>query len=338
MNRESSLEYQGSSLSRPMILKTIHIILICLITQLTLLAQHSIHMEEALKYDSIGFLSPMEYDNLSGFTGIMEKSQREIYSLEKIVFGYHPYWGGTDYLNYQWDLLSDFCYFSYDVNPATGEPNSIYSWLTSPSIDSALANGVRVHLCVTLFTGHSTFFNNPSARQTLTDNLINLVSDRGAQGISLDFEAVPASQGPNMLSYIAELSAAFKASMPDGILSIATPAVDWSDIFDIAILNQYIDLYMIMGYDYYWNGSSQAGPVDPLYSMTDEYDFNVSRTISYYQSEGMPLDRMLIGVPYYAREWPTETGVAPSSTSGNGTAYTWAKVKNNTSGHYGTEN
>ena len=70
-----------------------------------------------------------------------------------------------------------------------------------------------------------------------------------------------------------------------------------------------------------------AGPIDPHYSMTSEYDYNVSRTISYYQTEGMPLDRMLIGVSYYAREWPTASGTAPSYTTGNGTAYTWAKIK-----------
>jgi hypothetical protein len=52
----------------------------------------------------------------------------------------------------------------------------------------------------------------------------------------------------------------------------------------------------------------------------------------------MPLDKMLIGVPYYAREWPTESGEAPSNTTGYGDAYTWTKIKNNTSGNYSEDN
>ena len=95
---------------------------------------------------------------------------------------------------------------------------------------------------------------------------------------------------------------------------------------------------MIMGYDYYYNGSSMAGPIDPHYSMTYNYNYSVSRTLSYYQSEGMPLDKMLIGIPYYARDWPTASGTAPSTTTAYGTALTWANVRNNSSGKYSTEN
>ena len=317
--------------------KGLLLLAIFLLVQLLAFSQVSIHMEQADFNKGLGYRSIEEYDSTNGFS-ILEDDVTVAASLDKIVFGYHPYWGGSNYLNYQWHLLSDLCYFSYDVNPETGEPNSIYDWLTSPAIDSAFANDVRVHLCVTLFSGQGIFFNNQQSRQTLTNNLINLVSQRGAHGVSLDFEAVPASQGANMLSYIAEFATAFHDSLPEGILSIAMPSVDWSGIFDISTLNQYIDLYMIMGYDYYWNGSGQAGPVDPHYSMTSGDNDKGARTISYYQSEGMPMDKMLIGVPYYAREWPTASGTAPSSTTGNGVAYTWAKIRNNTSGNYLPEN
>ena len=311
--------------------------LILLVMSQLLTAQVSIHMEEAAKYREAGYLESEGYDLLNNFS-LSDAEVEADGELQKIVFGYHPYWGGSNYLNYQWDLLSDLCYFSYDVDPETGGPVSFYGWLTTPAIDSAFAHGVRVHLCVTLFSGHSIFFNNPQSRSTLTQNLISLVRQRGAHGVSLDFEAVPASQGPAMLDYIAEFSTVLRDSLPGSLLSIAMPAVDWSGIFDVGTLNQYIDLFMIMGYDYYWNGSSQAGPVDPHYSMTSGYDYSVSRSVSVYQSEGMPMEKMLLGVPYYAREWPTASGIAPSAATGYGTAYTWANVRNNAQGHYSPEN
>ncbi len=300
-------------------------------------SQLSIHQEELRKYSDLGILSQEDYDELNAFIKLDDPPAIKG-ELQKTVFGYHPYWGGSNYLNYQWDLLSDLCYFSYEVDPESGNAESYHDWFTSPAIDSAFANDTRVHLCVTLFSGQSIFFNNPVSRQTLTNNLISMVRQRGAHGVSFDFEAVPASQGENMVNYVAEFAAVFRDSIADGILSIAMPAVDWSGIFDVLELNNYIDLYMIMGYDYYWNGSSQAGPVDPHYSMTSDYNYSVARTVSYYQSEGMPLDRMLLGVPYYAREWPTASSTPPSATTGWGDAYTWAKIRNNTSGNYSLAN
>ncbi len=294
-------------------------------------------MEESRKYAAMGYKSVEEYDSLNGFR-LLDKNFNAVGELEKIVFGYHPYWGGSDYLNYQWELLSDLCYFSYEVEAATGGPVTFYDWLTSPAIDSAFAHGTRVHLCVTLFSGHATFFENPQARQNLTQNLIDLVQQRGADGVSFDFELVPASQGENMVSYLAEFAQAFRAQSPGGMISIAIPAVDWSGIYDVAELDPSIDLFMIMGYDYYWNGSTYAGPVDPHYSMTSGYDRSVARTLSYYQGEGMPKEKILLGVPYYAREWPTASATPPSVATENGVAWTWAKIRNNTSGHYSPEN
>jgi len=317
--------------------KRIVVLLTTLMFTLGGMAQTSIHIEESLNYAAYGELSQEEYDELNGFVKLT--GQAEVKGdLQKTVFGYHPYWGGSNYLNYRWELLSDLSYFSYEVDPENGNAVTYHDWLTSPAVDSAMANGTRVHLCVTLFSGQSIFFNNPVSRQTLTANLISLVKQRGAQGVSFDFEAVPASQGENMVAYVAEFNEVFRDSLPNGILSIAMPAVDWSGIFNVQELNNYIDLYMIMGYDYYWNGSTTAGPVDPHYSMTSAYNYSVSRTISYYQSQGMPLEKMLIGVPYYAREWPTASGTAPSATTAYGSAYTWSNIRNNASGNYSNAN
>jgi len=259
-------------------------------------------------------------------------------TLEKIVFGYHPYWMGNAYLNYQWHLLSDLCYFSYEVDPATGAPVTIHNWLTDPVIDSAQANDIRTHLCATLFSGHATFFSNPASMQTLIDSLITFVQMRNADGINLDFEAVPAAYGEEMVDFVIDLAQQYHVVDPDGIVSMAMPAVDWSGIFNVALLNDHIGIFFIMGYDYYWNGSSQAGPVAPLYSMTSMYNYNLSRTTSYYQSEGVPNEKLVIGMPYYAREWPTQGGIAPSNATGSGTAYKYSTIKNWSGGNYSPEN
>ena len=259
-------------------------------------------------------------------------------TLDKKVFGYHPYWMDDSYLGYHWNLLSDLCFFSYEVDASTGDPVTTHNWLTAPVVDSALANDVRVHLCVTLFSGHATFFSNEYAKQTLTDNLINLISERNAHGINIDFEAVPSSQGVAMVEYVQELSMQVKDSLPGCLISMAIPAVDWTNIFDIEQLDEALDLFMIMGYDYYWNGSAMAGPVSPLYSMTSGYNYSLARTVSDYRQKGLPNDKFLLGLPYYARQWPTQYPLAPSPVTGYGLALTYANVKNNGGGYYNQEN
>ncbi len=298
----------------------------------------SIHQIQSEYYNKLGLNTIFEFDSINEFSGIYKTTSDTNCNLEKIVFGYHPYWMGSSYLNYQWNLLSDLCYFSYEVDPATGNPTTTHNWLTADAVDSAQANNVRTHLCVTLFSGHSTFFGNSTAQQNLIDNLISLVQQRNANGINLDFEAVPWSQSTYLNDFIVNICEQFHDSIPGSIISIAMPAVDWGEIYDISILKNYIDIFVIMGYDYYWNGSSQAGPVAPLYSLTAGYDYNLSRTISYYYSKGMPASKFVMGLPYYAYQWQTASNTIPSTTIGSGTALKYSSIKNNSGSNYSNEN
>ncbi len=262
----------------------------------------SIHQEQSEYYNLLGLTSTSEFDSLQKFTISEGYLKTQDHTLVKRVFGYFPYWAGSNYLNYQWDLLSDLCFFSYEVDPVTGNPLTVYDWDTSPAIDSAFANNVNVHLCVTLFSGHYSFFENPVAQQTLITNIISLIQNRGAHGVNMDVEALPSSLGDSFTDFMIDLTEQMNEVLPEAEISIAAPAVNWSGTFDIPVLSQHIDFFMVMGYDYYWNGSSQAGSVSPLYSMTDYYDYNFSKTISYYQSQGVPHNKLVMGVPYYARQ------------------------------------
>lgn len=298
---------------------------------------YSIHKEQSDYYKSLHLTTTAEYDSVQGFNREKVQPLPDDFTLTKRVFGYFPYWAGTNYLNYQWDLLSDFCHFSYEVDPATGNPTTTHNWYTSEAIDMAMDNNVDVHLCVTLFSGHYTFFNSTTAPQNLIDNIITLVQDRNAKGVNIDFEAMPSAYGDDFTDFMIALSEQMHSAVPGSEVSIAAPAVNWNNTFNIPGLNEYIDFFMVMAYDYYWNGSSTAGPVSPLYSMTSS-GRNFSRTISYYQNQGVPNEKIVMGVPYYGRQWPTANQFAPSSTTGSGTAYTYRYIRNNNSGYYSNQN
>lgn len=288
-------------------------------------------------YHSLGVRNTAFYDSLDRFSETAVKPDLSDCMLNRLVFGFHPYWTGSDYLNYQWNLLSDLCYFSYEIDPSTGDPVTIHDWLTDPAIDSAQAHGVRVHLCATLFSGHSTFFNNPSARQNLINNLISLVQARNADGVNMDIEAVPSSVSDSMTVFMHDLSVQLKTVVPNAILSIDLPAVDWGNDFQVDSLSNYLDWFFIMGYDYYWNESTEAGPVSPLYSLTASYNYSLARTISDYEHAGIEPGKFILGIPYYGRRWATASGEIPSRTISSGVALTYANIRNNNV-NYNSEN
>jgi hypothetical protein len=210
--------------------------------------------------------------------------------------------------------------------------------MTDPVIDTALAQGVKVHLCVTLFSGHSAFFSNSVAQQRLIDNLISIINQRGIHGINIDFEAVPSSQGQNLTTFIQQLSSQLHTILPGSELSIATPAVNWSNTFDLPALVPWIDLFMIMTYDYYWGSSSLAGPVAGLWPLTSSFNYSTSRSITYYQSQGVSADKILMGVPYYGRDWPVASNTLPAQTTGSGTALTYRQIVGSGNNNYSYNN
>ena len=295
-----------------------------------------IHEEQSNYYNSLGNATAEYYEAIE--TEVIPR-EKLVCNLNKIVYGWHPYWVGSAYQNYQWDLLSHFSFFSYEVNAADGQPINTHGWSTSAAVDAALASGnTKVTLCVTLFSGHATFFGSPTAQQTLITNLINLVQSRGAHGVNIDFEGLPAAQATNFANFMVSLSNQMHAAIPNSEVSTVLYAVDWSNVFDFSIMEPVVDHYIIMGYAYYYSGSGTAGPTDPLYHFGSTYNYTLSRSITYYLDKGCPANKLVLGLPSYGYEWPTSALTVPSSTTGSGVARTYAYVKNNTSGNYSVAN
>ncbi|HLP11661.1 MAG TPA: glycosyl hydrolase family 18 protein [Flavobacteriales bacterium] len=294
-----------------------------------------IHKEETDYYNSLG----IDADTwaLTNVADPKPASNRAACTLNKMVYGWHPYWSNGLEVNYDWSLLSHFCYFSYEVDAATGSATSTHAFSTTTSVTTALANGVKVNLCVTLFSGHSTFLTNAIAKQNLIDNLINLISTRGAHGVNIDFEGLPLSQKTNFTNFMNDLASQMHTAIPGSEVSSVLYAVDWNDVIDVAAMTN-VDYFVIMGYDYYWTGSSTAGPNDPLYHFSSSYNYTLSKSITNYLDLGLSPSKLVLGLPYYGREWAVASSGIPSSTTGTGVSRTFDYVKNNTSGNYSAAN
>lgn len=303
----------------------------------------SIHSEQSEYYSKFNFTSEAEWDSLraaeNGFVAVSRKNNPSVAcTLQKRVYGWNPYWAGSAYNNYKWNLLSDLCHFSYEVNVNNGQAISTHNWLTDPAVTAAKNNGVKISLCATMFSNHATFLTNATSKQTFINNMISLVQQRGGNGCNIDFEAVPAAQSANLTAFMIDLCNQMHAAIPGSEISVALPAVDWSAVWDVNAMANYVDLFIIMGYDYYWGGSTTAGPTDPLYNFDPGYNYTLTKSVTYYLNKGVPRNKLLLGLPYYGREYVTGSNTIPSSVVNppNSVTRTFTVVKTNASGNYGT--
>ena len=294
----------------------------------------SIHQEQSNFYKQYNFTNEAQYDALT--PGVPQKKasnpgKMQACSLQYAVYGWHPYWVGTAYTNYDFSLLSTFSYFSYELVPSTGGYSSIHSWKTTNSVDLALAAGCKVELCVTNFgsSNNTTFLTSGTAQQTFIDTIISLINYRGAHGVNIDFEGVPGSQKNNLTAFMQNLSVQLKAAISGGTVTMAVYSVDWNDVFDIPALDPFVDQFVIMGYGYYYGGSSVAGPTAEFYKGTIWSNYNLVRSVNYYLNEGITPSKLILGLPYYGYEWETASNSVPSTTTSTIGSRTFSYVKNN---------
>jgi spore germination protein YaaH len=283
---------------------------------------YSQEMLEKTHADHAGQFGGGEFNQEGNFTGYPRDlvPRSDLRDPSHVVFGYHPYWNGTAWENYVYDILSHVAWFGLEMGN-NGDITSSHGWPVNGLVDLAHSRGVKVIVTVTNFdnAGIGNLLGNPAYRQNAIDNLISRVIQGNADGVNIDFEFVPASARANFNTFIHDLTQAFHDQIPGSEVSIAMPSVDWSNAYDYNYLSDNCDGLMIMAYGYYWSGSANAGPISPLYSGLSSW--YISRTIQDYLTKtGDDGSQLILGLPWYGRDWQvTSTAVnAPvvANTSG----------------------
>lgn len=271
--------------------------------------------EHSEVYNSLGSLSESEWDSVQGHGKGNPYTTQHAQGAYK-VFGWHPYFLGSTYTDYNYSLLWGIAYFAYKLDPASGSYESIHNWKTTAMVDSAQKYGTKVFLTVDNFGSakNKTFLNNATARQTLIDSLEMLLDARNADGVCLDFEGVGAAEADSLSSFVRQLSTKLKSNHPQRMVILAVYAVDWHKVFQVEALLPHVDLFTLMGYDYYYCGSSLAGPVAPLNSGDRWSAYNLQKSVDYYLNAGIPKSKLIAALPYYGRQWSTESENIPAKT------------------------
>lgn len=164
-----------------------------------------------------------------------------------------------------------------------------------------------------------TFLRNAGARQRFVTNVISVLKDGGFVGLEVDLEDITPSNRPYLSLLMKELKAALSKS--GFLLGIAVPAKTsdsptnaWNGAFDYEVIGAYADRVTLMTYDEHWFG----GPSGPIASLPW-----IDRVLKYSTSV-IAAEKLLLGVPAYAYDWPAYGGTASvrSAREATNMAYT----------------
>jgi spore germination protein YaaH len=235
---------------------------------------------------------------------------------KKEVLGFFPYWILADQDKVNLQTLTSVSLFGLDVDQngnitALNSDNSINSgwgmW-KDPNLDKfikrAKAQDVKIYLTLKSFDDSviENISKSDSAQKALIANAIYLVNSRNLDGINIDFEYLGGSSDTlrdGFARFITNLNTELKRQLPGSVLTIDTYLVSGAEkgLFNLPILAQNSDAFVIMGYDMH----TPAGSPGPVSAMGG--DTNIVGYVQNYL-EQVDANKLILAVPYYGYDWP----------------------------------
>jgi spore germination protein YaaH/putative cell wall-binding protein len=300
------------------------------------LLEPSVHASMLAEHPTAAFTTPSNPSGATSYTteslvaagGAVGPGGPLPNGLRNEVLGFLPYWmlNAESLGSLRYDLTSTIAYFSIGAasNGSLVRSGAGWNGWNSAALSQVLTlaheRGVRVVPTITLmswsgnYTALSTLLNSATYRKRLIGEIASIVSARHADGVNIDFEPVPTTLRAAFTSFIRDLKAGLRAAGVGSYLTVDTMAgaATWATGYDLAGLTAdgAADAVMVMAYDFSWSGSARAGGVAPLDS---PYIFDARQAMADHLAM-IDGSKIIWGIPYYGRTWPTQTDALNSVT------------------------
>ena len=135
-------------------------------------------------------------------------------------------------------------------------------------------------------------------------------------GVDIDWESPHRDDAANFKALLEEFHRQMRGVRPGLLLSVAVgQSPHMMPDTDFAALNPLVDEFGVMSYDYHGPWDRRTGFVAPLFAGEpgSRRPPSIRKTIDAFQASGIPLRKMLMGVPFYGYGWTdvdeTENGL-----------------------------
>ncbi len=229
---------------------------------------------------------------------IPEKPKPEI---EVNGFSYFFDQDGITVVNEVGDLLTYLSPFAYLIN----EDGSLVPIDDEPLIGEAIAHGVVPMMAIVNFTVNvageniaNKVLNNPDTVNTLLNNIIEVMKEKGYQGLNVDFEYVLPEDREAYNNFL--ITAAERLHNEGFFISTSlAPKLSAEQVgllyeaHDYPAHGEIVDFVVLMTYEWGWRGG-QPRAISPI---------NEIKRVLDYAVEVIPRDKILMGFQIYARDW-----------------------------------
>ena len=145
----------------------------------------------------------------------------------------------------------------------------------------------------------SEILNDYKLRETLINNIVNMVVKYDLDGINIDFEYMKQEDKNLFTQFLIELAPRFREL--DKVLSVDVTAPDgsedWSGCYDRHRIAKVADYIIYMAYDQYGISSPKEGTT----AGADWVETNIKKFIG--KQEEVDKDKLILAMPFYTRLW-----------------------------------
>ncbi|MGC8654607.1 MAG: glycosyl hydrolase family 18 protein, partial [Candidatus Kryptoniota bacterium] len=248
----------------------------------------------------------------------------------KIVVGYYYFWDrfSFPYTGIKYSDVSVIAHAFIVPNPDGSlglESGATWQTFLYPElITLAHSNGVRVVVSAGGWgnsSGFSSIAASANARARFAGNLKEFCLQNGYDGVDIDWEYPKSSDRDNFVQMIRQIRDSLSSTGKNLSVSLAVPSY-LSTSYDYSALQNIVDWFGIMTYDYHGSWTPHSGFVAPLYDplpSTGCTDGSVSSSINaFVENTAIPPSKLFMGMAFYGYNFQSAglympwTGSVPS--------------------------
>jgi chitinase len=208
----------------------------------------------------------------------------------KRVVGYFPYWESGDVNSINYSKVTDIIYFHIWPNPdGTLDTSAVNVNDLNTINNNAHSAGVNVLISIGgwgVSDGFPAMVADNAARENFVSNIVQYVSDNNLDGVDIDWETqITQEKIENQDLLLADLSNALR---PLGKLVTVAANGEIAELQSSA--SGSVDWVNVMAYDMNWGSAEHS-----------TFDDSVS-SLQRYETEGIPKDKLVLGIPFYGRD------------------------------------
>ena len=147
----------------------------------------------------------------------------------------------------------------------------------------------------------SLILNDYEKRETMIENLMDLVEEYNLDGVNVDFENMNESDKDVYSRFLIELAPRLKKIGKTLSVDVTAPdgSETWSLCFDRNTIANVADYIVFMAYDQYGTSSNKAGT-------TAGYNWVEANIKKFLGQEDVDPEKIILGIPLYMRLWEEE--------------------------------